>query len=48
MDNKNTFSYKIGKFVGTTLVGLMGVGMVGAVAALVIKLLSVLITWLFF
>lgn len=46
--DKNTFSYKIGKFVGTALVGLLGVGIVGTIAALVIKLLSVLITWLFF
>lgn len=48
MEKEKTFSYKIGKFVGTALVGLFGVGVVGAVAALVIKLLSVLITWLFF
>lgn len=48
MENKNTFGYKVGSFVGKALVGLFGVAIVSTVAALVIKFLSLLINWLFF
>ena len=48
MDNKNTFGYKFGAFVGKALVGLLGIAAVSTMAALTIKFLSILITWLFF
>ena len=48
MEKEKTFGYKMGNFVGKALVGLFGVAVVSTVAALVIKFLSILITWLFF